>query len=53
VFGMNEYLMIAHELEKARLLSRDARKSRHRKERSGTRFSSSPSVTRSRRTNHE
>ena len=34
MYGMNEYLMIAHEMEKARLLARKARKDHHRKERS-------------------
>jgi hypothetical protein len=29
---MNEYLMIAHEMEKARLLARQAKKSRHAEE---------------------
>jgi hypothetical protein len=29
---MNEYLMIAHEMEEARLLARKARKDHHRKE---------------------
>jgi hypothetical protein len=32
LYGMNEYLMIAHEMEKARLLARQAKKSSHKEE---------------------
>ena len=32
MYGMNEYLMIAHEMEKARLLARQAKKSRPKQE---------------------
>ncbi len=32
LYGMNEYLMIAHEMEKTRLLARKAKKSRHKEE---------------------
>ena len=34
LYGMSEYLMIAYEMEKARLLARKAREDHHRKERS-------------------
>jgi hypothetical protein len=32
LYGMNEYLMIVHEMEKARLPARKAKKSRHKEE---------------------
>src|SRR5215213_11578505 len=37
LYGMTEYLMIAHEMEKARLLGRKARKNLRRSPRSPTR----------------
>lgn len=33
MYGMSEYLMFAHEIERARLLARKARKEHHREER--------------------
>ena len=32
MYGMSEYLMVAHEIERARLLARKARKEHHREE---------------------
>ena len=32
MYGMSEYLMFAHEIERARLLARKARKEHHREE---------------------
>ncbi len=44
MYGMSEYLMFAHEIERARLLARKARKEHHREE--GTSLTGSPSETR-------
>lgn len=45
MYGMSEYLMIAHEVEKARLLIRKAREDLRRKERASAGSSARPATT--------
>jgi len=52
MYGMSEYLMIAHEVEKARLLTRKTRGERGRKERVSSGSTARPATTQ-RRTNRD
>ena len=53
MFGMSEYLMIAHEVEKARLLTRKTRGYCRRKERASAESSARPSTTQRRKNRDE
>ena len=53
MFGMTAYLMIAHEMEKARRLSRKTREDHRSKERASAESSTRPAITQGRRNRDE